>query len=426
MTAGGKIANGSATQAVRKGQDGEPVEVMALPGYYFMGWSDGVPSTSRVDRGVEENLTITARFAKNRELPDANDFEQGELANGWYTMSIGQTYNSWFVTRLAQSSLAEGEGYFAACNSDVAGPGGLTESYLYSPCYNLPAGWDADVLVYQEYLARFRPETTMTLQMATDDGKWQNLTNFEDNIYSLQPVEVRIPKAHLVGKSHLQLRWKYQTAYAYAVELDNIQVVKEIVEPVKIHYEAIPAGAATFNLLNDDGSLAQENITAQEVVQGQRPRPVEVVPASGYSLLSWDDGATDATLTSLKPVYTDATRRATLADAEKVLVALASMPEEGGDCQIGGVPARQQWVSKGDNLGPIVAMPKAGYRFVKWVVSGCWGMPPSPSVGYSRLPMPTARLTTACQQANTAIPCSMQITILLTATSRCRVKRPSR
>ena len=214
----------------------------------------------------------------------------------------------------------------------------------------------------------------------TDDGGVLNPYSAEQSsTLKFLPVDpkmkvrvrfVRIPKASLLGKSRLLLRWKYQTAYAYAVELDNIQVVREIVTPVKIRYEAIPAGAATFNLLNSDGSLAQENITVQEVVQGQRPRPVEVVPANSYSLLNWDDGATDAMLTSLKPVYTDATRRATLADAEKVLVALASMPEEGGDCQIGGVPARQQWVSKGDNLGPIVAMPKAGYRFVKWMDNG--------------------------------------------------------
>ena len=199
-------------------------------------------------------------------------------------------------------------------------------------------------------LSPYSTEQSSTLKFLPADPKMKVRVRF-----------VRIPKASLLGKSRLQLRWKYQTAYAYTVVLDNIQVVKEVAAPVKILYEAIPVGAATFNLLNVDGSLAQKNIAAQEVVQGQIPRPVEVVPASGYSLLSWDDGATDATLTSLKPVYTD---------AGKVLVTLASMPEEGGDCQIGGVPAQQQWVSRGDNLGSIVAVPKAGYRFVKWVDNG--------------------------------------------------------
>ena len=61
---GGRI-EGETSQTVRRGGNGAAVTAVAEEGYRFVGWSDGVTTPERRDENVTENISVSARFAKN-------------------------------------------------------------------------------------------------------------------------------------------------------------------------------------------------------------------------------------------------------------------------------------------------------------------------------------------------------------------------
>lgn len=84
---GGEI-EGNANQLLENpGDNAETVTAVAIEGYIFMGWDDGIKSPTRTDRNIRENLVVTALF---EPLPDGDvdadgDFDgpgnQGDIAD---------------------------------------------------------------------------------------------------------------------------------------------------------------------------------------------------------------------------------------------------------------------------------------------------------------------------------------------------------
>ena len=60
----GGIVFGNLVQKIEMGEDCTQVYAVAETGYRFVGWSDGIKSSQRIDTGVEESKTITAQFEK--------------------------------------------------------------------------------------------------------------------------------------------------------------------------------------------------------------------------------------------------------------------------------------------------------------------------------------------------------------------------
>lgn len=60
----GGLLLGNAKQEVAVGGSSTPVEAVALPGYYFAGWSDGKRNPRRVDLITDSPVEVTAQFAK--------------------------------------------------------------------------------------------------------------------------------------------------------------------------------------------------------------------------------------------------------------------------------------------------------------------------------------------------------------------------
>lgn len=56
---------GSSTQIVIAGHDTVPITAIAKSGYYFVDWSDGILTATRVENNVNEDKTITPNFAIN-------------------------------------------------------------------------------------------------------------------------------------------------------------------------------------------------------------------------------------------------------------------------------------------------------------------------------------------------------------------------
>ena len=62
----GGFIDGETVQAVERGADGSEVTAVADTGYHLTSWSDGVTAASRIDRGISEDLEVTANFSLNQ------------------------------------------------------------------------------------------------------------------------------------------------------------------------------------------------------------------------------------------------------------------------------------------------------------------------------------------------------------------------
>ena len=65
---GGTIA-GMGSQWLNYGSSGNPVTAVPSPGYHFVSWSDGVTTATRTDLNETSNLSVTALFAINTNVP---------------------------------------------------------------------------------------------------------------------------------------------------------------------------------------------------------------------------------------------------------------------------------------------------------------------------------------------------------------------
>ena len=373
---GGKLksAPSTANQTVGYDASGAEVEVEPLSAdYYFAGWSDGVTTLKRTDTHVQRSMEVTALFGRYYTLPDANQFESGSLGDGWYTISM-QDDNPWGVTKFAQSGLKPLYGSFAYCNSSVKGIASKTESYLYTPKYQIASG-SGSIIIKQKVRIKTLVDCALWLEMQTDNDPWVAIKAYPkdteaegESVYS-SPVFVMPGK--LAGKQTVQFRWKYMDSWAYAVELDNVSIRRANSETVQLAYVAEPATGGKFQIVYEDDAPDPLPGGSQEVRVGTQPDDVEAVPNEGYEFVRWDNGATDPVIRYDDfGVYRDETYRALFRKTTKAVIAYQALPAAGGTFIVEGSATQEQEVAKGGDAKEVVAVPNVGYRFQKWLDDG--------------------------------------------------------
>jgi hypothetical protein len=82
---GGTIS-GNAHQTATFGQDGTRVTAVPSSGYYFVGWSDGVTSASRMDEFVSSATSVTASFAAKKSTSLSLKPDHASLTHGHYVV----------------------------------------------------------------------------------------------------------------------------------------------------------------------------------------------------------------------------------------------------------------------------------------------------------------------------------------------------
>lgn len=353
--AGGRFKDGAKPeQNVRLGKHAEPVEVEPLDAdHYFMGWSDGVESTSRRD-SAQADVELTALFGECRPLPAYQDFEQG--MDGWYTLSKDSYFQLWGVTRGSVVSMQPLQGLFAACTA-YSGPGYKMLSYLYTPVYKLDAGWNDNLVVSMDYIAPEIFRNQYVLEMRTDGGEW---TRIHGLLKASVPTfsKVIIPKADLAGKQQVQFRWYYKSDNAKTVALDNVVITKESVENLAIRYVAEPSEAGTFHKVLPDGTPEPAAITKQTVAKGSSPVDVVAVPAQPYEFVRWREGIGTARLAVQSEVYYGRTYTAIFRNPSQLTIAYRVMPPEAGIVEVDNAPAVSQTVNRGAGAKPAKAVAK--------------------------------------------------------------------
>lgn len=367
---GGTLKNGAVEQQVDYGADGPTVEAVPDSGYYFQGWSDGVSSPVRTDRAVKRDVLVEAIFGKYYTIPATEDFELGVLGNGWYSESKGKSYNPWGITTLKQSELEPLDGHYAYCNSDAMGRNGRTESYLYTPCYRLGNAWSGDLIVSFDYGSKNVNARTdqFWVELSVDTGAWVKIGEVEHNTRGT--LLLTVAGSELEGKRTVQFRWGYKAMWAYAVGIDNVVIAKKSNEKLNLQYVADPTGSCTFDKLRDDGALDVPNITAQEVIVGERPAAVRANPAPGFTFVSWENGSKDSIRMLKCGVYISQTFTATCRNRLKSTITYQIAPTGAGVCRMDGQDVAMQEVDTGGDAKPVTAVPASGYRFLYWSDSG--------------------------------------------------------
>lgn len=333
---GGTLKNGAVEQKVDYGADGPTVEAVPDSGYYFQGWSDGVATPVRTDRAVTHDVLVEAVFGKYYTIPATEDFELGVLGNGWYSESKGKSYNPWGITTIKQSDLEPLDGHYAYCNSDAMGRNGRTESYLYTPCYRLGNAWSGDLIVSFDYGSKNVNARTdqFWVELSVDTGAWVKIGEVEHN--TRRTLLLTVLGSELEGKRTVQFRWGYKAMWAYAVGIDNVVIAKKSNEKLNLQSVADPTGSCTFDKLRDDGALDVPNITAQEVIAGERPAVVRANPAPGFTFVSWEDGSTDSIRMPKRGVYISQTFTATCRNMLKSTITYQVAPAGAGVCRMDG------------------------------------------------------------------------------------------
>lgn len=88
---GGTI-NGVAEQSVKEGEDGTEVVAVPSTGYKFVEWSDGKTETTRQDKNVTEDISVTAIFEKLTYTLSYSSTEGGYLlVNTSQTVAYGES-----------------------------------------------------------------------------------------------------------------------------------------------------------------------------------------------------------------------------------------------------------------------------------------------------------------------------------------------
>ena len=370
---GGKWKTGSealAKQEVDAGKDATPVEVEpASADYYFIKWSDGNLGARREDKNILADATLVAEFGKYADLPQTNDFEEKVFTKGWYVLSEGAARGAFRITNRPQKNDNEDkgiDGYFAAATS--YGVMEQVNTTLYTTRYKLASAQGKDIAVKFDYFFPLRSAVNGTkakIEYSFDGTTWVKATDINPFFFGATVVskEVKIEQATYAANEWIQFRWNYFALNDYSLSLDNIAVyAKDAAQQYSVSYVAQPAEAGEFVDENN-----QSVASPVMVIAGTTPAPIYAKAKDGWKFVKWlETGSTDKELSISVPVVQNSTYTAQFRSLSKLRISYKAILAEGGKFTVNGVEGTEQEVLSGADALPIVAVPNAGYRFVRW------------------------------------------------------------
>lgn len=363
-TEGGTL-RGKTEQQIRAGEEGEEVTAEPIAGYYFEKWSDASVEATRKETAVSENKTLKAIFRPFATIPVWNDFHDGSLGKGWYTVSGNKNAATWVVTNKSPqafpvfpknptslAALVQNHGKFDPSNT-----------YLYTARYGLDR--ENDLVISFAYYNRGmgNPKLHLELEYTLDGKTWTSLEALPvvDDIIA---KEFTIQKDVLKGKPFVQFRWWWHGVAPVVAFVDDVSVhYAGLTEELTISYEAVPAGAASFTI------GGKTNQTSQKVAYGAKPLPVTVVPTGDYTLGNWSTGSKELVYQG-QNAYGDEKLIAYLAKPDMIKLDYKALPAEGGHFERDGKAITVDYVDKGKKTAAVTAVPSKGYSFVRWNDNG--------------------------------------------------------
>ena len=321
-TDGNGAITGEATQTVVEGKDCSAVTAIPNAGYRFVEWSDGIETPERQDKNIIANMTVTAQFERlNYKL----SYAAGK--GGYLKGTSNQTVS-----------------YGESGESVTAIPNVGYKFVSWSDGIETPERQDKNIIADKTVTAQFE-RINYTLSYAAGKGGYLKGTSNQTVSYGESGESVTaIPN---VGYKFVSWSDGIETPER---QDKNIRADKTVTAQFeKVSY--------TLRYLTD-GNGRIEGKAEQAVNYCESGESVTAVPNVGYKFVSWSDGITTPERQD-KNITTDKT---VIAEFEKIVYKVNYQADAGGT--IDG--QSEQLIKYGEDAVFVVAVPNAGYRFVKW------------------------------------------------------------
>lgn len=339
--ANGSLA-GTTAQTLAHGTNAGPVAAVPAPGYHFARWlRDGTLFSTENPitlRNVAADTVLTAEFEINTYAVTFTSGPNGGLA-GSSVQTVPHGAAPTPVTAIPNT----GYHFLRWLLYGV--------SYSTAPTLVLPA-----VTGEMQFRAEFEINTYTVTFAAGAGGSLagtplQNLTHGS----ATQPVTA-VP-----GEGYHFVRW---TADGNHFSTGNPLIVGNVVGDLALTAEFEQNVYPVTFTPGPNGSVA--GAPAQQIVHGADAQPVTAVPAVGYHFLRWTLGGQECSRDNPLTVSGVTGPMAFVAEFEinRYQVAFAGGPN-------GAVaPPDPQTVAHGADAAPVLAVPAAGYHFVRWTSGG--------------------------------------------------------
>ncbi len=361
----GRWKQGKQEQIVSHGANAQTVAVgLADAESFFAGWSDGSMELERTDEKLTSSQIYRAYFGRYATLPASNDFEQGQLSDGWYSASINGNIGPWTVDNFLPSKLHRLDGHFAFCdNRKAPGAGVHHTSHLYSPRFKV-SGVTRPIAVSFDYTLQGGTDPDECVVEYTVDGSsWKKLGMSMAVTYERSSWKEELAASEFTGKEFVQFRWVYHTNWGRYVLIDNVQIFETGDAQHTLSYVAEPSEGGSFLV----GGVAA---SSQTVEHGKSAEPVQAQPKANYRFLEWKGLNAEATLQLKAPVLSDMTYTALFASQSTVRIQYVAKPTGRGQFTVDGATVDHQDLERAADAKPVVASPVPGWQFAYWAIDG--------------------------------------------------------
>jgi hypothetical protein len=318
----GGYIDGQAEQTVESGKDGLTIVAVPDEGYRFVEWSDGVDTAERTDKNITTDLSVKALFEKVSCTVNYETDGNGTIS-GKSTQKIDINADGETVTAIPN------KGYKFVAWSDGIDTAERTDKNI-----------TRDLSVK----ALFK-KISCTINYETDgNGRIEGNENQTIKYGETATIITAIPN---IGYRFV----KWSDGLTEATRQDR-NVTKDIV--VKAIFEK---QTFTLTYVAGDGGYLVGNLS-QTVTYGESGGTVTAIPNDGYRFVKWSD----LTETPERQDINVTADKTVTAIFEKQTFTLTYVAGVGGT--IDG--QSEQEIGYGEDAVFVVAVPQAGYKFVKW------------------------------------------------------------
>jgi len=356
VSEGGEFVAGALEQQkVAYGKDAAPVTVQAKPGYRFLSWSDGNTELTRHDKAIENDAELVAIFMQPYSIAWKENFDFGTKVLQHWLIDPPTIGKGWVLRpKNMIHKLHTGEG--TVLMIDPKSEELYYTGRVYSPWLSLANRANASVkLSFHSWFGiPFGYGATAVLQYQFEDNNWVDATTMTPA--NGDEVTFALTDAQLTGHSLVRFRWAFtNTSFESWWAIDDILV----------QYDPSPADAITLTYVaGENGTVHEKGSTKTPsdkivlVTNAANTQVIEALPATGYIFDKWSDGVTTAERKDNAFVHV----RAIFKRIEQPKHTVTYTAGENG--RIEGMAYQQ--VEHGMSSEVVVAIPDAGFKFLKW------------------------------------------------------------
>jgi len=260
--------SGTSPQTVAYGASGTAVTAIPMPGYHFLGWSDGITTATRTDANVTGNLTVTANFTTSIDV---------------FTL----TY------------IAGANGTIAGVTSQAVAYGGTGTAVtaVPTPGYHF-VNWTGTI--------GFVTTTANPLTVTNVTSSQTITANFTTSIDTFALTYIAGPNGTIAGTASQTVALGASgtavvavptPGYRFVIWSDgstaNPRIDTNVTANLAVTARFVPDVVDTFTLTYAAGMYGTiSGAASQTVAASGSGTAVTAVPTSGYRFLNWSDGST--------------------------------------------------------------------------------------------------------------------------------------